>query len=54
MFKCRILPFYCCPSVATHLKLSLNKIQAVQNFACRIVSGAKKHDHVAPILNKLN
>ena len=53
MLKCRIEHFYCCPSGATHLKLSLNKIQAAQNFACRIFSGAKKHDHVTPILNKL-
>ena len=31
----------------------LNKIQAVQNFACRIVSEAKKYDHVTPILKAI-
>ena len=28
----------------------VRKLQAVQNFACRIVSGAKKYDHVSPLL----
>ena len=30
-----------------------NKLQAVQNFACRIVSGTRKFDHVTPILKQL-
>ena len=30
------------------------RIQAVQNFACRIVSGAKKYDHVSPLLKSLS
>ena len=29
-------------------------MQAVQNFACRIVSGAKKYDHVTPLLKSLS
>ena len=33
---------------------NLSKIQAVQNYACRIVSGARKYDHVTPILKQLN
>ena len=28
-------------------------LQAVQNFAARIVSGTRKFDHVAPILKQL-
>jgi len=28
-------------------KCSINKLQAVQNFACRIVSGARKYDHIS-------
>jgi len=35
-------------------KCSINKLQAVQNFACRIVSGARKYDHVTPIRKELN
>ena len=31
----------------------VNKIQAVQNFARRIVSEAKKYDHVTPIFKEL-
>ena len=30
------------------------KLQAVQNFACRIASGAKKNDHVTPLLKSLS
>ena len=29
-------------------------LQAVQNFPCRIVSGAKKYDHVTPLLKSLS
>ncbi len=29
------------------------KLQSVQNFACRIVSGARKYDHVTPLLKEL-
>ena len=33
---------------------NLSKIQTVQNYACRIVSEARKYDHVTPILKQLN
>ena len=33
---------------------NVRKLQAVQNFACRIVSGAKKYDHVTPLLKSLS
>ena len=29
-------------------------MQAVQNFACGIVSGAKKYDYVTPLLKSLS
>ena len=29
---------------------NLNKLQSVQNFACRILRGAKKIDHITPFL----
>ena len=29
-------------------------MQAVQNFACPIVSGEKKYDHVTPLLKSLS
>ena len=42
------------PSYSNTSKCNVNKLQAVQNFACRIVSGARKFDHVTPIRKKLN
>ena len=30
------------------------KLQAVQNFACRILNGSKKYDHVTPLLKSLS
>ena len=33
---------------------NVKKLLAVQNFACRIVSGAKKYDHVATLLKSLS
>ena len=34
-------------------KTNLTKVQAVQNFACRIISNKRKYDHVTPILKGL-
>ena len=46
---------YYCSSVWSNTSQSnIAKLQAVQNFACRIVSGAKKYVHVTPILRQLN
>ena len=45
---------YYCSSVWSNTSDSnISKLQAVQNFACRIVSGARKYDHVTPILKEL-
>ena len=33
---------------------NINKLQSVQNFACRVVSGVEKFDHITPALRKLN
>ena len=30
-----------------------NKLQLVQNFAARILTGVKKYDHVSPALKEL-
>ena len=45
--------FYCSSVWSNTTETKLNKIQAVQNFACRIVFGAKKYDHVTPLLKEL-
>ena len=46
--------FYCSNVWANTSKCNINKLQAVQNFACRIVSGARKYDHITPIRKELN
>ena len=46
--------FYCSNVWANTSKCSINKLQAVQNFACRIVSSARKYDHISPIRKELN
>ena len=45
--------YYCSNVWANTTGKNLNKLQSVQNFACRIVCGARKYDHVAPLLKKL-
>ena len=45
--------FYCSTVWSNTSEANLKKIQAVQNFACRIVSGAGKYDHATPILREL-
>lgn len=46
--------FYCSSVWSSTSQSNIAKLQAVQNFACRIVSGSKKYDHVTPILRQLN
>ena len=38
--------YYCSNVWANTTNKNVRKLQAVQNFTCRIVSGAKKYDHV--------
>ena len=33
---------------------NMSKLQSCQNYACRIISGAKNYDHISPLLNELN
>ena len=32
---------------------NVKKLQAIQNFACKIITGTKKYDHVSPLLKQL-
>ena len=45
--------FYCSNVWANSSNCNIDKLQSVQIFACRIVSGARKFDHVTPILKEL-
>ena len=46
--------YYCSNVWANTTNKNVRKLQAVQNFACRIVSGAKKYDHETPLLTSLS
>ena len=44
-----------CSSVWSNTSATyINKIQSIQNFACKIVTNSMKHDHVTPLLRQLN
>ena len=45
--------FYCSSVWSNTTQSNLDKLPAVQNFACRIVSGARKFDHITPLLKDL-
>ena len=45
--------YYCCNVWSNTSEHNLNRIQGVQNFAARIVSGSGKYDHISPILKDL-
>ena len=46
--------YYCSNVWANTTNKNVRKLQAVQKFACRIVSGTKKYDHVTPLLKSLS
>ena len=46
--------FYCSCVWSNTSQTNLKMLQTVQNFACRIVSGRRKYDHVSPILAELH
>ena len=46
--------FYCSTVWRNTSKRNINKLQLVQNFACRIILGLKKFDHISEGLKALN
>ena len=45
---------FCCSSVWSNTSVTnINKLQAIQNFAARIVTRSRKFDHITPILKQL-
>ena len=46
--------YYCSNVWANTTEKNIRKLQAVQNFTCRMVSGARKYDHVTPHLKSLS
>ena len=46
--------FYCSTVWSSTSSTNINKLQLIQNFACRIITGSRKHEHVTPLLHQLN
>ena len=46
--------FYCSSVWSNAADTNLLKLQAVQNFAARVISGSRKFDHVTPLLKELH
>ena len=45
---------YCSTVWSNTSSNNINKLQSVQNFACRVISGVGKFDHITPALRELN
>ena len=45
--------FYCSSVWSNTSSKNVKKLQAVQNFACRIVSNTRKFDHITPAMEEL-
>ena len=46
--------FYCSSVWSNTSYKNIQKLQLIQNFACKIITGAPKYDHVTPELNWLS
>ena len=46
--------FYCLTVWSNTANSNMKKLQGVQNFACRIITGTRKFDHITPALQELN
>ena len=45
--------YYCSSVWPNTSKKNISKLQSVQNFAARVITGIRKYDHVTPILQQL-
>ena len=45
--------YYCSSVWSNTSKKNISKLQSVQNFAARVITGIRKYDHVTPILQQL-
>lgn len=46
--------FYCSSVWSNTSSKNIQKLQLIQNFTCKIICGARKFDHVTPLLDELN
>ena len=45
--------FYCSSTWSNTSAINISKLQAVQNFACRIITDTRKFDHITPALRQI-
>ena len=45
--------YYCSVVWSNTTDRNIRKLQGIQNFAARIISGTKKYDHITPVLKEL-
>ena len=45
--------YYCSNVLSNTTESNLDKVQKVQNFACLIISGVKKFEHITPVLRAM-
>ena len=45
--------FYCSSVWSSTSRKNISKLQTVQNFAARILTGTRKYDHITPVLEQL-
>ena len=45
--------YYCSPVWSNTSKKNISILQKVHNFACRIITGKRKFDHITPVLREL-
>ena len=45
--------YYCSVVWSSITGRNVRKLQGIQNFAARIVSGTRKYDHITPVLKEL-
>ena len=46
--------FYCSSTWSNTSSTNISKLQAVQNFACRIITNTRKFDHITPALRQIS
>ena len=46
--------FYCSSVWSNSSKKNIDRLQKVQNFAARSITGTRKFDHITPVLTQLN
>ena len=45
--------YYCSVVWSNTTDRNIRKLQGIQNFAARIISGTRKYDHITPVLKEL-